>query len=295
MTQFVRYVRGNPEYGLNDFVDNGDPSAGSGQAGTVTDLATGLMWQQTDSGIPMDWESALGYCENLEYAGYDDWRLPNAKELQSIVDYTQAPDAQNPAQQGPAIDPIFDVTETESWFWTSTTLLESPPNLGSGSQAVYVAFGQAFGVFNDPQGNNTLINVHGAGAQRSDPKSGDPADWEDGFGPQNDQIRIYTGGQPPRGDQPPGGGQPPTGGQFPGRNQPPSGEGVLAGGQPPAQAISACSGLSENAACKFTSPRGSVNGTCLLVRSQLACVPQGARLEDHHRKFAGHPIGPFLP
>jgi hypothetical protein len=35
MKQFVRYVRGNPEYGINDFADNGD--------GTITDTATGLM------------------------------------------------------------------------------------------------------------------------------------------------------------------------------------------------------------------------------------------------------------
>lgn len=185
MTQFVRYVRGNPDYGVNNFVDNGD--------GTISDLATGLMWQKADSGATMNWEQALDYAENLDYAGYDDWRLPNAKELQSIVDYTRAPDARNTAQQGAAIDPIFDITETESWFWTSTTLLESPPHMGSGSQAVYVAFGQAFGYMTDRRtGNKTRMNVHGAGAQRSDPKSGNPSDWAGGFGPQGDEIRIYN-------------------------------------------------------------------------------------------------------
>ena len=183
-TKFVRYVRGNPGYGANDFVDNGD--------GTIADLATGLTWMKTDSGATMNWEQALAYAGNLDIAGYDDWRLPNAKELQSIMDYTLAPDAQDPAQQGPAIDPIFDISETESWFWTSTTLLETPPHLEPGSHAVYLAFGQAYGVFADPQGNQTLVNVHGAGAQRSDPKSGDPADWADGLGPQNDEIRIYN-------------------------------------------------------------------------------------------------------
>ena len=38
----MKYVRGNPNYGINDFEDNGD--------GTVTDHATGLMWTQVDSG-----------------------------------------------------------------------------------------------------------------------------------------------------------------------------------------------------------------------------------------------------
>jgi hypothetical protein len=184
MTAFVRYVRDNPTYGINKFVDNGD--------GTITDLATGLMWQKPDDGITRDWQEALAYAENLIFAGYNDWRLPNAKELQSIVDYTRAPDALKSLQRGPAIDPIFDMNEAESWFWTCTTLLEAPPHSGSGSHAVYIAFGQAFGYMTDPRGNKTRMNVHGAGAQRSDPKSGDPADWEGGFGPQGDEILIYN-------------------------------------------------------------------------------------------------------
>ncbi|MCK5471348.1 MAG: DUF1566 domain-containing protein, partial [Cyclobacteriaceae bacterium] len=186
MTAFVRYVRDNSSYGINDFVDNGN--------GTITDLATGLMWQKNDNGDTLNWVEALDYAENLGFAGYDDWRLPNAKELQSIVDYTRAPDAINPSQQGPAIDPIFGVTETESWYWTSTTLLEAPPQLGTGSHGIYVTFGQAFGWMENPPGSGHYVytNVHGAGAQRSDPKVGDPANWPHGFGPQGDEIRIYN-------------------------------------------------------------------------------------------------------
>jgi len=45
--------------------------------------------------------------------------------------------------------------------------------------------------------------------------------------------------------------------------------------QPPAQALSACSGLSQNAACSFVSPRGNrVKGTCQSPAGKLACVPQ---------------------
>ena len=133
--RYVRCVRGDEDYGINNFMDNDD--------GTITDLSTGLMWMKADSGKTMNWEEALSYSENLEYGGYSDWRLPNAKELQSIVDYTHAPDATDPSKQDPAIDPIFDITEIESYFWTSTTHLEGPGN----SAAVYIAFGQAFGVF----------------------------------------------------------------------------------------------------------------------------------------------------
>jgi hypothetical protein len=270
MVQYVRYVRGNPDYGDNDFVDNSD--------GTITDLATGLIWQKDDSGASMNWEDALAYCEILEHNGYDDWRLPNAKELQGIVDYARAPDAAEPGKQGPAIDPIFDLTESGSWFWTSTTHLDGP-NAGF---AVYVTFGQAFGVFND----GTLVNVHGAGAQRSSPKSGNPTDWTAGHGPQNDEIRIYNYARCVRGgaqyvevtgsdtgapvdNQPIArnylfGSQPPQGVQSPG--------GAPMGAAPPKDAIDACSGLSEYAACGFRSPHGQVSGACQQIQAQLACV-----------------------
>ncbi len=67
-------VRG-PKYGGNDFVDNGD--------GTISYLATGLMWQKTDDGKGRNWKNALAYAENNTLAVYRDWRLPNQKELYS--------------------------------------------------------------------------------------------------------------------------------------------------------------------------------------------------------------------
>ena len=173
-TNYIRCVRGRNGYGQNKYVDNGD--------GTITDIATGLMWRKADSGTTMNWKEALSYAENLKYAGYDDWRLPNAKELQSIVDYTRAPDALDPAYQSAAIDPIFDLTQTESWFWTSTTH-------GDNLFGIYVCFGRALSAW---EWNGEPMNAHGAGAQRSDPKSGDPAKYPEGLGPQGDEIRIYN-------------------------------------------------------------------------------------------------------
>ena len=75
-TFYVRAVRGQTSG--NSFIDNGD--------GTISDLATGLMWQKGESGT-MTWEEALAYCENLSLANHDDWRLPNIKELVSILDH----------------------------------------------------------------------------------------------------------------------------------------------------------------------------------------------------------------
>lgn len=178
-TYFLRYVRGNESYGENNFTDSGD--------GTISDLATGLMWQQSDSSEGMDWEVALNYCEDLTLAGYDDWHLPNAKELQSIVDYSRSPDATGSA----AIDPIFNISQITNetgakdypFFWTSTTHISTR----GGNSGVYISFGESLGYF-----NNQWQDVHGAGAQRSDPKSGSSSDYPSSHGPQGDVMRVFN-------------------------------------------------------------------------------------------------------
>ncbi len=177
---YFRFVRGNPAYGKNRFTDNRD--------GTVTDLATGLMWQKKDSGFGMNWENALKYGSTLVLAGHDDWRLPNAKELQSIVDYSRSPQA----TRSPAIDPVFQTTTIrdpegamqDPYFWTSTTHLDDRNPYGA---AVYIAFGAALGKM-----HGRLLDVHGAGAQRSDPKSGVAAEYPQYFGPQGDLRRVFN-------------------------------------------------------------------------------------------------------
>lgn len=173
-TFYARYVRGQ-SYGNNDFADNGD--------GTVTDRSTGLMWAKADSGKGMNWEQALAYANKLHLGGHDDWRLPTVKELQYIVDYSRSPDTTG----SPAIDPVFRITAITNeagqkdypFFWTSTTHLDGPR---PGANAAYVSFGRAIG-----QMRGQVMDVHGAGAQRSDPKSGRAAL---GHGPQGDAQRV---------------------------------------------------------------------------------------------------------
>jgi uncharacterized protein DUF1566 len=63
--------------------------------GTIEDTCTGLMWQdnpldinnngQLDDHDFLSWQEAVDYCQNLVFAGFDDWRLPSAEEIQSIV------------------------------------------------------------------------------------------------------------------------------------------------------------------------------------------------------------------
>ena len=179
-TFYVLYVRGNNTYGENDFVDNGD--------GTITDNATGLMWMQDDNNEGLLWKEALNYAEDYEFAGYTDWRLPDVKELQSIVDYSRSPGTTNSA----AIDPLFNCTQITNeagqndypYYWSNTTHVNW--SQVAGGNAAYVSFGRAMGYMQD------WNDVHGAGAQRSDPKVGDPADYPTGHGPQGDAIRIYN-------------------------------------------------------------------------------------------------------
>ncbi len=97
-TFYLLTVRGNTSYGVNNLVDNGDK--------TVTDKATGLTWQLGDSQQGVDWVAGIKYCESLELAGISDWRMPNIKELHSIVDYSRSPDTTNSA----AIDPVFEAS-----------------------------------------------------------------------------------------------------------------------------------------------------------------------------------------
>jgi hypothetical protein len=110
------------------FTDNGD--------GTVTDNQTKLIWLKdanciatTCPGFDSDgtlgdgkvnWQSALHFMDAITIggcpecgAGYSDWRLPNARELHSLIDFGN----DNPAL--PASHPFTSV-ET-GFYWSSTT------------------------------------------------------------------------------------------------------------------------------------------------------------------------------
>ncbi|MCF8372689.1 MAG: DUF1566 domain-containing protein [Bacteroidales bacterium] len=186
---YVMFVRGNTSYGINSFEDNNDS--------TITDSATDLMWTKYDNGQGLYWDDALAYAENATVAGHSDWRLPNVKELQSIVDYTRSPATTSSA----AIDPVFHCSTIIDqggntdypFYWSGTTHANMSPN-NSGAWASYVCFGEAEGWMEMPpmSGNYTLMDVHGAGAQRSDPKTGSPSDYPYGHGPQGDVVYVFN-------------------------------------------------------------------------------------------------------
>ena len=278
---YVLCVRGDSAYGANQFSDSGD--------GTILDQATGLVWQKADSTKGLNWQDALAYCEGLSLAGKDDWRLPDAKSLQSLVDTNRSPATYNSA----AIDGLFSATAIKNEagksdfpaYWTSTTHVDWEEK---GTSGVYIAFGRAMGFIN---GNWT--DVHGAGAQRSDPKSGNPADFPTGRGPQGDAVRILNYARCVRGGNvtltpeghpkdtrpampvdvtsvlPTEVGLPPDGGG--------DGDGG-GGGSPSPEAIDACVDKTVGEPCHFSTLIGDINGICRMfdipdVLHVLACVP----------------------
>ena len=105
------------------FIDNGDQ--------TITDTLTGLMWTKDANapgpaactpGVVKDWLGALAYIKLLNannYLGHSDWRLPNRKELRSLVNYEQSDIALWLQAQGFA-------NVQENWYWSSTTYARLP-------------------------------------------------------------------------------------------------------------------------------------------------------------------------
>jgi hypothetical protein len=154
------------------------------------------MWEQNDS-LSTDWDDAVSICESSTTGTHTDWRLPNAKELQSIVDYSKSPDTDGDA----AINSIFNSTSITNeegatdwaFYWTSTTHVD---NDDDGTNAVYLSFGRALGYY-----QSSMLDVHGAGAQRSNDKQdvateagASSIDLGSGtfyyHGPQGDVLRL---------------------------------------------------------------------------------------------------------
>lgn len=111
-----------------EFTDNGD--------GTVTHTKTGLMWMRCSLGQSWDlstcngtastenWQAALQAAQDINsgasnddydsaagFAGHTDWRLPNRKELRSIVEERC---------WSPAINAAPFPATPSGWFWSSS-------------------------------------------------------------------------------------------------------------------------------------------------------------------------------
>jgi hypothetical protein len=115
----------------------------------TVDNRTGLMWITDPSGAGMGgkytWEGALSECEGQTYSGYTDWRLPNIRELESMVDYSKI--------SGPTINvTYFPGTQgtQPAYYWASTTYTQDA------SYAWVVNFAKGY-VYNDDKANSNYV------------------------------------------------------------------------------------------------------------------------------------------
>jgi hypothetical protein len=96
------------------FTDNGDD--------TVTDNLTHLIWTQNVNIYgQINWSEALTSCDSCNVGGYDDWYLPNVRELNSLIDYGGAQ-----YQKLPAGHPFTGSMGSSYFYWSSTSHGGSP-------------------------------------------------------------------------------------------------------------------------------------------------------------------------
>jgi len=99
------------------------PAYTDNEDGTITDNATGLMWKKCSEGLngadcdsgsitTETWRLALADCETDTIASYTDWRLPNIKELFSIIDFQNS---------DPVVNETFFPNTSSFPYWSSTS------------------------------------------------------------------------------------------------------------------------------------------------------------------------------
>ncbi|MBI3795371.1 MAG: DUF1566 domain-containing protein [Deltaproteobacteria bacterium] len=106
----------------------------------------GVSWSADIDGSPWtiwEWLEQINAEGGTGYAGHHDWRIPNVRELQSIVDYELS---------NPAINPIFGPTNSLTPYWTSITYLPSP------SEAWFVGFGHG-SAWDSIKGSNMTVRA----------------------------------------------------------------------------------------------------------------------------------------
>lgn len=115
------------------YVDNGD--------GTITDVNTGLMWEKlSDDASIHDKDNTFTWANTFAvkmavlnagggFAGHNDWRVPNKKELESILNA----EVHNPAVSGvfntgcvPAATVLTGSCTRSSYHWSSSTYAYDP-------------------------------------------------------------------------------------------------------------------------------------------------------------------------
>lgn len=146
----------NPRFTIHDSGTPADPSDD-----TVTDNLTGLRWTRNANHGLKRWKDgssypALEYCNGLSLGGYSDWRLPNVRELQSLVHYgVYNPAVPNTAGTGKwtSGNPFTGVQSGD--YWSSTTCAYDT------AYAWYVSLYDGFVLYDDKTVSLYVWPVHG--------------------------------------------------------------------------------------------------------------------------------------
>ncbi len=133
---FFMGIAGHVQAATKTYTDNGD--------GTVTDPTTGLIWMRCAMGQTWDGKTCTGWVTEYDdrsasaltgkvtFAGHSDWRLPNIRELQTIVDRSVSK---------PAIDSVAFPGMSAPWnFWSAS----DPFGSSYSNYQVNFTYGEAF-------------------------------------------------------------------------------------------------------------------------------------------------------
>lgn len=84
----------------------------------VFDTSSNLMWQDnsdvSDFNKVKNWNDSINYCKSLDFAGFSDWHLPNAKELYSLLDRSR---------YRPAINEAFTYSTVYDSYYSSSSYI----------------------------------------------------------------------------------------------------------------------------------------------------------------------------
>ena len=101
--------------------------------GQIKDICTGLIWEKSSNYGYLNWDDAKLYCEDLVLWWYWSWRLPNVKELYSIINKWKTQEEWNDYR------PFFDEIK---WLWKFWTWTKSPNYINSHHWQIYLSWGE---------------------------------------------------------------------------------------------------------------------------------------------------------
>ncbi len=160
---FRTYADGNQQTGVAlSYVDNGD--------GTITDANTGLMWEKlSDDGSIHDKDNTYTFIQSIDtrlgslngaggFAGYTDWRAPNRRELESIVNLQNVNPAVSAAFNTGCVASCTVLTcscTVSLYYWSSSTYANFP------TYAWLVDFGDGYVLADGKTGSYYVRAVRG--------------------------------------------------------------------------------------------------------------------------------------